>query len=296
MHVLITGVTGFIGGSLAAALRARGDRVTGISRTPQGHSPDIALPKDPSGWAAALEGVDAVVNLAGAPIASRWSTAYKQTMRDSRVLLTTQLAEGIALAQRKATVLVSSSAVGYYGCSEDDDTELDESAPCGADFLGATCRDWEAATEKASEQGVRVVQLRIGVVLELGGGALSKMLPPFRLGVGGPAGGGRQWLSWIHREDVVRMILWAIDQPEVSGPVNGTAPGSQNNKDFSRTLASVLRRPCLFPMPGFMLGLMMGEGALLVTHGQRVVPRVATEGGFKFTYPELKGALEAILS
>jgi len=294
MQILISGISGLIGSALASALRARGDMVRGTSRTAQGDQL-IQLPQDVDGWAEAVDGLDAVINLAGAPVAARWSGSHKDTMRQSRIALTEQLVAGIARATRKPSLLISGSAVGYYGCSATDDREFTEADGPGDDFLAELCRDWEAAAQ-AAEPGLRVVTLRTGVVLDRHGGALAKMLFPFRMGLGGPAAGGQQWMSWIHLDDLVRMLIWALDQPDLSGPLNGVAPTPLTNREFSKSLASVLHRPCLFPLPGFVLRLMFGDGAVIVTQGQRVVPRRAVEGGFSFDHPELRGALETILT
>lgn len=292
MRVLITGGTGFIGRHLVKALRARGDEVVVLSRRPQsaGFEPEIEV-------YAALEQipgrVDAVVNLAGALIAKRWTERYKQVLRDSRIRLTAELVAWMSRLDERPAVLISGSAIGYYGSQ--GDKELDENADTRGGFAHELCADWEREAEKAASLGVRVCRIRTGVVLGQGG-ALAKMLPPFRLGLGGPIGSGRQWMSWIHIDDEVGAILHLLDQDTLSGAFNLTAPHPETNASFSKTLASVLHRPAIFRVPAPMMKLMLGEASELVVKGQRVVPVRLLESGYRFRYGALDKALTQVLT
>ncbi|HWX87918.1 MAG TPA: TIGR01777 family oxidoreductase, partial [Solirubrobacteraceae bacterium] len=243
----------------------------------------------------ALAGADTVVHLAGENIAQRWTPSAKQTIRESRIRGTRHLREGIvALTEtERPRVLVSSSGVGYYGAHGDE--PIDEEAPAGEGFLAQTCAAWEAEAEAAERYGVRVVRVRTGVVLSREGGALGKMLPPFKLGMGGPVAGGRQYISWIHTEDLVGIMLAAIDGTEWRGPVNATAPDPQRNSDFSKALGRALHRPSLLPVPGAALRLLYGEMAGIVTSGARVLPAKALMLGYEFRQPQLEAALRAAL-
>jgi hypothetical protein len=245
--------------------------------------------------ARALAEADAVVHLAGENVAQRWTPAAKQSIHESRVRGTEHLVQGIAaLAEaERPHVLVSSSAIGYYGAHGDE--PIDEEAPPGNGFLAQTCAAWEVEAEAAERQGVRVVKVRTGVVLSREGGALSKMLTPFKLGVGGPVAGGRQFISWIHTEDLVGILLAAIDGGQWHGPVNATAPEPQRNGDFSKALGRALHRPSLLPVPGAALRLLYGEMAEIVTSGARVLPAKALVLGYEFLYPQLDVALRAAL-
>jgi len=244
---------------------------------------------------AALADIDAVVHLAGENVAQRWTTAAKRAIRESRVQGTGHLVQGIeALAEgERPCVLVSGSAIGYYGTHGDE--PIDEETPAGSDFLAQTCAAWEMEAQRPERFGMRVVRVRTGVVLSREGGALGKMLPPFRLGVGGPVADGRQYISWIHTDDVVGIVLAAIDGEEWSGAVNATAPDPQRNRDFSKALGRVLHRPALLPVPGMALRLLYGEMAEIVTGGARVLPAKALVLGYEFRHPELEGALRAAL-
>jgi uncharacterized protein (TIGR01777 family) len=292
MRVLITGGTGFIGRHLVKALRARGDEVVVLSRRPQsaGFEPEVEV-------YAALEQipgrVDAVVNLAGALIAKRWTERYKQVLRDSRIRLTAELVAWMSRLDERPAVLISGSAIGYYGSQ--GDKELDENADTRGGFAHELCADWEREAEKAASLGVRVCRIRTGVVLGQGG-ALAKMLPPFRLGLGGPIGSGRQWMSWIHIDDEVGAILHLLDQDTLSGAFNLTAPHPETNASFSKTLASVLHRPAIFRVPAPMMQLMLGEASELVVKGQRVVPVRLLESGYRFRYGALDKALTQVLT
>jgi uncharacterized protein (TIGR01777 family) len=244
--------------------------------------------------AAALAGRDAVLHLAGEPIAQRWSARVKTAIRDSRVAGTRNLIAGLQALQERPGVLVASSSVGYYGPHGEE--PLDEDAPPGRDFLAQVCTAWEAESARAGELGLRTAILRTGIVLDAGGGALAKMLPPFRLGVGGPVAGGRQYMSWVHIEDMRELFLAALDGEEWSGPVNATAPEPVTNAEFSRELGHVLGRPAALPVPGFALRAAYGEMAQVVTRGARVVPARALMLGYDFRHPRLDGALAAALS
>jgi uncharacterized protein (TIGR01777 family) len=252
-------------------------------------------PQRESAPSAALAGADAVVHLAGENIAQRWTASAKRAIRESRVQGTENLVRGIAaLAEDdRPGVLVSSSGVGYYGAHGDE--PIDEDAPAGSDFLAQTCVVWEAQAEAAERHGLRVAKVRTGVVLSREGGALGKMLTPFKLGVGGPVAGGRQYISWIHTEDLVGIMLAAIDGEEWHGPINATAPDPQRNSDFSKALGEAIHRPSLLPVPGAALRLLYGEMAEIVTSGARVLPAKALVLGYQFQYPRLPEALRAAL-
>jgi uncharacterized protein (TIGR01777 family) len=291
MNVLVAGGTGFVGRPLVAALIARGDVVTVVSRDPAGTRKDIVPGADARGWLPGLDAYDAIVNLAGANIfGRRWSASYKAEMRDSRLRATARIVAAINAATNPPGVLVNASAIGYYG--DRGDEILDEQADPGNDFLAGLCEDWEAAAARCS---TRTVMLRTGVVLGRGGGALAQMLPPFKLGLGGPIGFGRQHMSWIHIDDLVGMILWAMDDARVRGPVNATSPGVVNNRRFSKALGRVLRRPAVLIVPGFALRLRFGEVAEVLTASTRCAPEVALRLGFAFRFPEVEGALRETL-
>jgi hypothetical protein len=236
-----------------------------------------------------------VVHLAGENIAQRWTSSAKQAIRESRVQSTRNLVQGVAslAAVERPAVLVSSSAIGYYGAHGDE--PIDEEAPAGSDFLAQTCAAWEAEAEVAEGHGLRVVRVRTGVVLNREGGALGKMLTPFKLGVGGPVAGGRQYISWIHTEDLVGIMLAGIDGEQWCGPINATAPNPRRNGDFSKALGRVLHRPSLLPVPGAALRLLYGEMAEIVTSGARVLPAKALMLGYEFRQPQLDAALRAAL-
>jgi uncharacterized protein len=290
MKVAITGARGLIGSPLVAALRARGDEVVVLSRG----GGDSAVKWDPEAEPApGLSGCDAVVHLAGEPIAQRWTDDAKRRIRESRELGTANLVAGIRQADPRPRVLVSASATGYYGARGPE--RLDEHAQPGDDFLSAVCVAWEEAAQRAEALGVRVVRMRTGVVLDRSGGALAKMLPPFRLGVGGPVAGGKQYLPWIALDDLLGLYLAALDGDEWAGPVNATAPEPVTNGDFSRALGHVLHRPAVLPVPGVALRALYGEMAAVVTTGQRAVPARALELGFQYRHADLDGALRAAL-
>jgi uncharacterized protein (TIGR01777 family) len=299
MRVTLTGATGLIGSKLVTALKARGDEVTVLSRNPD--RARAALGVEAAGWdlhgepapAAALAGRDAVVHLAGEKVDQRWNDDSRREIYTSREHGTKHLVEGIAAADPRPRALISSSAVGYYG--KHGDEEVTEATPPGEDFLASVCVEWERRADAAAELGLRVVKIRTGVVLDPDGGALAKMLFPFKAGVGGPVAGGDQYLPWIHVEDLVGLYLRAIDDESWSGAVNGTAPTPVTNKAFSKALGRALRRPAVMPVPAFALQLLYGDMAEIVTEGQRAVPARARELGFAWEHPELDEALQDAL-
>jgi uncharacterized protein (TIGR01777 family) len=293
MRITVTGASGLIGSKLVERLQARGDEVTTLSRAPS--SPG-AVPWQPArepAPAVALSGRDAVVHLAGENVAQRWSGDAKRRIRESRELGTRNLVAGIEAADPRPRVLVSSSAVGYYGPHGDE--RLDESTPPGQDFLADVCVIWEREARRAGELGLRVVCVRTGVVLDQGGGALAKMLPFFKLGAGGPVAGGGQYLPWIHVDDVVGIYLAALDGNAWNGPVNASAPEPVTNKAFAKALGRALHRPALAPVPGLAVRALYGEMAEIVTTGQRAVPAAAQSHGYAFAHPDLDEALNAAL-
>ncbi len=303
-RVTLTGATGLIGPSLVRALRKQGSEVTVLSRDPERARAKLGdvevlgweLEREPAP-AAAIAGREAIFHLAGAPVAQRWSASAKRAIRNSRVLGTRNLIDGIAAvadAGQRPHTLISSSAIGYYGAHGEE--PLDEDAPPGRDFLARVCVDWEAEAARAGELGVRVVQVRTGVVLDAAGGALAKMLPPFRLGLGGPVAGGAQYISWLHLDDLLGLMLAALADRRWSGAVNATAPAPVSNREFSKLLGSVLSRPALLPVPGLALRLLYGEMAEIVTSGARVVPAKALVLGYEFRRPQLEQALRAALA
>jgi len=300
MRVAVTGATGLVGSRLVAALTGRGDEVTALSRDPVRATERLGVPAErwdllaAAAPADALSGRDGIIHLAGEPVAQRWSTAAREQIRIIRSQGTANLVAGLAAADPRPPVLVSASASGIYG--DRGDEELDEGASLGDDFLAEVCRSWEAAADGASELGLRVAKIRTGIVLDAGGGALAKMLPPFRLGVGGPVAGGHQYMSWIHVEDVVGLYLAALDGDEWSGPVNGCAPVAVRNAEFSRALGRALHRPAVLPVPGIALRAMYGEMAEIVTGGQRMVPARADALGYHWAHTDLDQALRSALA
>ncbi len=302
MNIVISGGTGFIGRALCAALFQGGHRVSILTRNvePVYHQPGVkAYPvqwngRDTGPWEQALEGADAIINLAGAPIAeTRWTDVRKQLITDSRVLTTRLLVRALSQRSSRPATFISASGIGYYGAS--DDRCLDEGAARGQGFLADLCLAWEAEALRAAEFGTRVVILRTGMVLEHDGGALPKMLLPFRLFAGGPIMPGNQWISWIHRHDHIGLIQWALTTAPVSGPINAVAPAPVIMNTFCRILGRVLHRPSWLPVPGIALNLLLGELGSLMTTGQRVIPAKAMAGGYTFRYPTLEPALRAVL-
>jgi hypothetical protein len=299
MKILITGATGLIGKAITQSLVRDGHQVVVLSRRPASTinstgvtafrwEPEYEFPP-----AEAWEGVEAVIHLAGEPVAGRWTTERKRRIRDSRVIGTRNLVAGMKESVTPPGVLIASSAVGFYG--DRGDEILNESSGPGRGFLSEVCLEWEAENARAQEVGIRVAQARIGVVLSPTGGALEKMLPPFRLCLGGRLGSGRQWFPWIHVDDIVGIFRHALTSPAVKGAINGVAPGIVTNEEFTRELAAILRRPVFFPVPEFALRIALGEMAELALASQRVVPQVALDTGYQFKYPNLRPAIEALL-
>ena len=286
MRVAVTGASGLIGSALVAALRGRGDEVTELSRSTNWPDPKAAPPP-----ADVLAGRDAVVHLLGEQIAQRWNDDAKREIRDSRVLSTRNLVSALGELPdaERPKVLVSQSGAGWYGHRGDE--RLDESRPAGDDFLARLSADWEAEARRAEELGVRVVVNRTGVVLSPSGGALAKMLPFFKLGIGGPVAGGKQYVPWIHLDDVVGAILFELDTEAASGPVNVTAPEPVTNRELSKALGRVLKRPAVAPVPALAVKALYGEMAEIVTTGQRAVPARLTELGYAFRWARVEDAL-----
>ena len=303
LQIVVTGGTGFIGRPLCVSLCREGHRVTLLTRRKEEvqrlwGSAVTAVEwnsREAGTWEHCLESADAIINLAGAPIANgRWTDARKRLLTDSRVLTTRLLAEALSRCRSKPRTLVSASGIGYYGLS--DHRVLDEGSARGAGFLADLSCAWEAEALRAGESGIRVVLLRTGMVLEQDGGALPKMLLPFRFFAGGPIMPGTQWVSWIHRRDHIGLIQWVLTTPSISGPVNAVAPGAVTMNQFCEAIGRVLHRPSWLPVPGFALHLALGELGTLMTTGQRVNPAKALSRGYVFHYPKLEPALQAILT
>jgi uncharacterized protein (TIGR01777 family) len=302
VKVVIAGATGFLGQPLARALAADGRDIVILTRRTDPPRPATGArfltwrpDARPGPWAAEIDGADAVVNLAGESIAaSRWSDAQKQRILDSRVQATRTLADAISGTSRPPPVFVSGSAVGYYGPRGDE--AVTEEQPPGSDFLAKVCTAWEAEAIRA-RSATRVVCIRTGLVLENGGGALPRMVLPFKFGAGGPLGSGRQYMPWIHRDDWVALLRWTIATSSADGPINATAPNPVTNAEFARALGRALHRPAFMPAPGFALRLALGEMAdALLLSGQRALPTKAERLGFRFRFTQLDDALQAIFS
>lgn len=297
MHILLTGGTGLIGRRLCQHWLEQGYRLTVWSRKPEQVSHlcgasvrGIAHPDD-----LGHEPVDAVVNLAGAPIADRpWTRKRKMLLWDSRITLTEQLMTWLERREQKPRVLISGSAVGWYG--DGGERELDEtSQPVSEDFASRLCIAWEETAQRAQALGIRVVLLRTGLVLSSDGGMLQRLLPPFKLGMGGPIGSGRQWMPWVHIDDQIAAIDFLLNREDTQGPYNACAPSPVRNRDFARTLAAILHRPAFMPMPAIALRLLMGELSILLLGGQRAHPSRLQEAGFAFRFTDLHAALENLL-
>jgi uncharacterized protein len=301
VKVLVTGASGLIGSALCDALLARGDTVAGLSRDPQrarGTNPSVVwhaweptLERPP---AAAFENVDGVVNLQGETLNQRWSDGAKRRILESRRTGTRNLVAAIAGLERKPSVLVNQAAIGFYG--DRGDAIVDESAEPGEAYDAEVVCEWEAAAQEAEGIGLRLVILRSGHVLDPRGGLLGELLTPFKLGVGGPIAGGRQYMSWIHIDDEIGILLWALDNEKVSGAINATAPNPVTNREFSQAIGRALGRPAVVPVPGFVLDLKFGgEFGEILRGGQRVMPRRALDLGYEFRYPEVDGAMKNLL-
>ncbi|MFN5726119.1 MAG: TIGR01777 family oxidoreductase [Pseudanabaena sp.] len=305
MKIVMTGATGFVGGKLVERLHALGDRIVVLARNsqkatrqfPQDIFPNVEVigytPFELGDWAQVISGSDAVINLAGEPLAGvRWTDKRKQEIRDSRILTTKVLVEAIAKADVKPQALISGSAIGYYSTSLDK--SFDEYSNAGDDFLANVCKDWETAAEAVTSLGLRLVKLRTGIVLGMGG-AIAKMLPIFQVGGGGKIGSGKQWFSWIHRDDLVELIIYALKNEQITGALNATAPKAVTNEDFTVAFAKAIKRPAFLPVPAAALILIFGEGATVLLDGQRVLPHKAEIYKFTFQYPDIDAALAQIL-
>lgn len=300
MKLLVTGASGFIGTALCQQLLEQGHSLTLFTR---GSPPNANTgakrwlhwtPGTLRSWESEMDGLDGVINLTGEPIAARkWTNTQRRRLEKSRVDATHVLVQACAKAPHKPKFLINASAVGYYGPHGDE--ILTEEAPHGEDFLSLLCRDWEEEAIMAEQYGMRVVRLRTGIVLGPDGGALAKMMTPYRFYLGGPLGSGKQWMSWIHLEDQVRLVLHVISNPQASGAINATSPNPVQNEEFSRALGKALKRPSWFPAPAFALRMKLGALAEMLLTGQRVVPAAAQRLGFEFHYPDLPEALQACL-
>jgi hypothetical protein len=302
VRVVVTGATGLIGSSLVRELQARGDEVVVLTRNPERAAQSLpgvdarrwADPTSEPAPADALAGADAVVHLAGEPIAQRWTDDARTRIRYSRELGTRNLVAGLRAVEEGARprVLVSQSAIGWYGARGDEPVD-DSAPPASDDFLAGIVEVWEAEARAAEELGMRVVLTRTGVVLAKGGGALEKMLPPFKLGVGGPVAGGNQYVPWVHLDDVIGAMIFCLDHDEASGPINITAPEPVTNKTLSKALGHVLGRPAFAPVPAFAVQMLYGEMASIVTTGARVMPVRLQSLGYRYRWPDLEPALRA---
>ena len=298
MNIFITGGTGFVGKGLTQRLIDSGHRVTLLTRSLRktgSHPPEVSLVEGDSTrkgeWQKSVSEHEAVINLAGASIFSRWTPEMKRILRESRILTTRNLVE--AFEGSGVRTFFSTSAIGYYGFHGDE--ELTESSPPGSDFLAQLAMDWEKEALKAEISGVRVVLTRFGIVLGEEGGALGQMVPMFQKYLGGPLGSGRQWFSWIHRKDLTQAFLFLLSKPGISGPVNFTAPNPVRNRDLAAALGRVLNRPARLPAPGFMLRLVLGEFGSILLEGQKVIPHKLLQSGFLFHFPRIEEALAEIL-
>ncbi|MFM7406118.1 MAG: TIGR01777 family oxidoreductase [Cuspidothrix sp.] len=305
MKIAISGGTGFVGSLLVKRLHTEGHTILVLTRNPHSAQrvfpssafPNLEIiaytPRISGVWQDAIAGCDAVVNLAGEPIAEeRWTPERKQELLNSRKLGTQKIVEAIAKANPRPTVLVNASAIGYYGTSETG--TFDENSPPGQDFLSQICQEWEREARKVKDAGVRLVILRFGIVLG-NGGALGKMITPFKLFAGGPIGTGRQWFSWIHIDDIVSLIIQALTKQTMDGVYNATAPNPVRMNDLSNTMGQVMNRPSWLPVPSFALEAMLGDGSKVVLEGQQVLPKHTLESGFRYQYANLESALRQIL-
>lgn len=296
MKIVVTGASGFIGTHLCRSLLNRSHRVIGMGRSEakgridhDGYRFIVADTTRPGPWQEHLSEIDAVINLAGKSIFGRWTEAVKNEIRESRILTTRHLVQGLAAG--RGVTFISASGVGFYGSRGDD--VLTENEPAGEGFLARLSVDWEGEALLAAEKGARVVLTRLGVVLGAGGGALAQMIPAFRRFVGGPIGNGRQWFPWIHLEDLIEAVHFLLERPGISGPANLCAPAPVLNRDLAATLGRVLNRPAFMPAPAFMLRMVLGEFAQVLLDSQRAIPQKLREHGFKFHYPDIEAALQA---
>ena len=298
MHVVVAGATGFLGRPLCGVLLRRGHTVNAVSREPHIATRQLPAAVECVDWlgglAGAMRNADAIVNLAGESLAAkRWTPEFKKLLRNSRVESTRKLVDAMRASGRSRQTLVSASAVGYYG--DTGNSIVTEGSPAGNRFLAELCDAWESEARKAERLGARVALPRMGPVLSAEGGMLERMLLPFKLGLGGPIGSGTQWLSWIHHADAISMIAWMVENDEVQGPVNVTAPEPVTMAAFARELARTVHRPALLKAPAFALRLALGEFAESVLTGQRVMPKEAQRLGFKWAYPTIEGALRNLI-
>lgn len=305
MKIAITGATGFVGTGLVSKLNNENYSLIILTRNlqkaqrlfPQSAFPNVEIisyQATQSGeWQQSISGCDAVINLAGEAIAERWTSEHKKAILESRKLGTQKIVEAISQAEHKPKVLINSSAIGYYGSSETE--TFSENSVSGKDFLAQVCQNWETEAEKVKDYNVRLVILRFGIVLG-NGGALAKIIPPFQLFAGGPIGSGRQWFSWIDRDDLINLIIFALNQTNMAGIFNATAPNPVRMNELCQTLGNVLKRPSWLPVPDFALELLLGEAAQVVLEGQQVLPQATQSIGFDFQYPQLKNSLKKILS
>lgn len=295
MKIFVTGGTGFVGKTLAPALVRTGHEVSILTRSGKGESSGVSWiegnPTQKGKWQEAVKEHGVIINLAGASLFTRWTEEAKRMIRDSRILTTRHLLE--AMDGGKGKTFFSTSAIGYYGFHGDEN--LTEDSPPGGDFLALLAKDWEAEAKEAEKKGCRVVITRFGIVLGEKGGALGQMIPLFNKYVGGPLGSGKQWFSWIHIEDLTRAFLFLLEHPEISGPVNFTAPNPVRNKELAQWLGRIMGRPAFLPAPGFMLRLVLGEFGSILLEGQRVLPQKLMQAGFQFSYPEIDRALRQII-
>ena len=300
--IIITGATGFIGKKLSRALIERGEQLTiftqsirkGKIETPNAYEYVKWDYRSPREWEKHLEGKDAVIHLAGANLfGRRWNKEYKKRIMESREISTRNLVKAISKAEKKPSVFISSSAVGYYGDS--GDSILTEGSPYGADFLASVCRRWESASADVEKLGVRRVSIRTGLILSTKEGALKKMLVPFKLFVGGSLGDGKQWFPWVHIDDIIGIYLYALDNDNLKGPINAAAPNPVRMKEFTRTLGKILRRPSIFSVPEFVLRVVLGEFAYAVTSSLNVIPQKLKDINYKFKYERLEDALRDLL-
>ncbi len=300
MKIFMTGGTGFVGSTLTARLTREGHDVTILIRSDQEATagPQTASflhgdPTVPGPWQQSLRDYDGIINLAGASIFSRWTAAQKKAIRESRISTTRNIVDGIDRSRGTSVTLMSTSAVGYYGFHGDE--ELTEDAPPGDDFLAGVARVWEEEAFKAREKGVRVVITRFGIVVGKNGGALGQMIPLFQKFLGGPLGGGTQWFSWVHMDDLAEAFAFLLKRPDLSGPFNVCSPIPVRNRDLAKALGKALRRPSFMPAPAFMIRLILGEFGSVILKGQRVVPRRLLESGFVFQYPDIERAVASVV-